>query len=133
MKKNIYGDQASQNILIPVQAISGTTPIVAKLNMQNMDRVALVLVTTSTVAGAWTIGASNDYQQPQGLANKQAASGAFGSITTLAEPTIAAVVSGGSTQAVQIPRFGWGAISVTFTPTSGAGNVSAFIMAKGTN
>lgn len=133
MKHTTRGDNATSMILIAPVAIVGTTPIPVFFPTGQFDGFSLVLVTTGTVAGAWTIGAANDYQPPNatGLQNIPANAGNFGNVSTLAQPALAAVLSGGSKQAVQVSPFMWGAGSLTFTPTSGAGNVAAYIFAKG--
>lgn len=133
MKANVKGDNATTYILIPTQTNSGTTPIPSAADpMHNFDTLSLVLVTTLTVAGAWKVEASNDFSGQSGLQNRQSNAGTWGDVSSLCQPALAPVVSGGSKQAVQIAPFGWGAVRVTFTPTSGSGAVSAYRVAKGT-
>lgn len=130
MKHTTRGDNGTTFVLIASQAISGTTPIVAVFPMQQYDGVALVLVSTGTVAGAWTVQAANN-GLGNNTQNNPTATGTYADVSTLCSPALAAVVSGGSKQAVQIVPFGWGGGQLTFTPTSGAGNVAAYIFAKG--
>jgi hypothetical protein len=129
VKHTTRGDNGTSFILIASQAISGTTPIVAQFPMQQYDGVALVLVTTGTVHGAWTIGAANNGLGNSTL-NNPGGTGTYGDVTSLCAPAIAAVTAAGA-QAVQIVPFGWGGGQLTFTPSSGSGNVAAYIFAKG--
>lgn len=133
MKHTTKGDNGSSMILLALTAISGTTPIVVQDSMVQFDGVAYVLKSTGTVAGAWTIQAANNYQAPGagGLRNTPANAGDFGDVSSLCTPALAAAAGAPKTQAVQIVPFGWGAAQVTFTPTSGAGNVAVYRVAKG--
>jgi hypothetical protein len=129
VKHNTRGDNASTAVLIAPVAISGTTPIVAQFPMQNFDGVALVLVTTGTVHGDWSVQAANNGLGNNTL-NNPVATGTYADVSSLCEPALATVTTA-SKQAVQIVPFGWGGGQLTFTPTSGAGNVAAYIFAKG--
>jgi hypothetical protein len=133
VKHTTKGDNAGTAVLIPVQAIAGTTPVVVAELMGQFDGVGLVLVTTGTVAGNWKIEAANDYQptNAQGLQNTSANPGNWGDVTAVASPAIVQPAGAPKSQAVQIAPFSWGAMRLTFTPTSGAGNVAAYRFAKG--
>jgi hypothetical protein len=132
MKATIKGDNATTYILLPATANAGTTPIPSPIDpMHNYDGFSLVLVTTGTLAGSWKVTAADDYTAQAGLQNSPASAGNFADVSALCQPALAAVLSGGSKQYVQISPFMGGAIQVTFTPTSGAGSASAYRVAKG--
>ncbi len=129
MQKNVYGE-GSEGIVIPTQAISGTTPIVSTVTWINMlDNVGYQLVTTGTVAGAWKVEVSNNYAVT--WYNNQAAGAGDWFDYTSRMTTIAAVLSGGSNQIAEHIGCTCRAMRLTFTPTSGAGNVSAYFYGKG--
>lgn len=142
--KLVYG-LGNDSVWIPTQAIVGTTPIVSKVIMalQNADHVALQLITTSTVAGGWLIEGSNDFTPPSGVGGanidiygEAASTGTWSDITlafvkAAAGTAIAAVLTGGSNQpAWPMQPLSFRAMRVTFTPTSGAGNVTCLGFAK---
>jgi hypothetical protein len=121
--------QGSSCYVIPTQAISGTTPIISRTTDLNGTKgVSYLLVTTSTVAGSWKVEVSNDYSGAGGGNFMQPpTAGDWVDITSAFSPSIAAVTSGGSSQFVQMGPLSCRTIRVTFTPTSGAGNVRASI------
>jgi|SRR6187431_207697 len=131
MKKNRVGSYGNENIVFIPTAISGTTAMVSNpISIENLDIVGLQLVSTSTVAGAWTVQVSNDYAPSIGSLNQTESAGTWSQAAALFSPTIAAVISGGGSQYVQATlAASW--FRVTFTPTSGAGNVAAYYSAKG--
>lgn len=132
MKRNVKGDNANTYILIATQAISGTTPIVSNPDpLHNFNGISFVLVTTGTVAGNWKVEAANDYAAQSGLQNRQANTGTWADVTTMCSPAIVQPSGSAKTQYTQISPFEGGAIRLTFTPTSGAGNASAYRVAKG--
>ncbi len=133
MKHTTRGDNGTSMVLIAPVAIVGTTPIPITFPMGQFDGVGLVLVTTGTVAGAWTIQAADDFQPSglTGLQNVPANAGNFGPVSTLCAPALVAAAGSPTKQAVQIVPFMWSTGLLTFTPTSGAGNVAAYIYCKG--
>lgn len=134
MKANVVGDLLDDNILIPVQAISGTTPIVSDVcSLDNLDGVGLQLVTTGTVAGTWKIEASNNYVSNKipNLNQNAQASGIQWSDVTALFGTITQPAGSATSKFYQCHPLVCRFLRVTFTPTSGAGNVSAFYCAKG--
>ena len=82
------------------------------------------------LAGAWTFQGINGWQ-PGGINNNLARPGVSGNVSTLASPALAAVLTGGSSQAVQLVPFMWGALGITFTATSGSGNIAVYRTKKG--
>lgn len=133
MGRNVKGNiNLAQAILLPLTAVVGTTPISTPVDpMDGYDGFSLVLVTTGTVHGAWTITAADDYfEGADGITF--ASAGHFGDITSLALPAIVAVTTA-SVQATQVTPCQFGAIVVTFTPASGSGSVAVYRVAKGTN
>ncbi len=99
---------------IPVTAISGTTPIVSSVvTIDGAISVVVTLVVTSTGAGTWKAEYSvgGDVWQNQATAS--------GGVTLTA-----AAGSGQNTAfTLNVPE-GFKLLRITFTPTSGAGNVS---------
>ena len=131
MKANVVGDLLDDNLLIPLQAIVGTTPIVSDvMSLDNLDGAGLVLNSTGTVAGTWKVEGSNNYTSakiPNLNQGAQVNSIRWADITAMFG-TISGSVGTKFYQAYPLVcRF----IRVTFTPTSGAGNVSADYCAKG--
>src|ERR1700690_3144305 len=112
---------------------SGTTPIVIVLQGPLYANTSLTLFSTGTVAGAWKIETCNDYINNGGGLNPSAGSwfditAAWRKPDSTTGTAIAAVTSGGSTQYAEYmgnPGIGFGgkSLRVTFTPTSGSGNV----------
>jgi hypothetical protein len=127
MSKQTYGN-GDDAILLPTTTNSGTTAIVSPAqDMRRFDTIGLLLVTTGTIAGSWKIEASNDFvTNSTGAVYGQAqnASPQWGTVTSIFTPTIAAVTSGGSSQATGATSFPWRQYRVTFTPTSGSGTVT---------
>src|SRR6478736_10053191 len=123
MKHNVIGTYGDENVLIPVTAVSGTTPIVSRIkDLQSMDGLSAQLITTGTVAGTWLVEVSNNYS-PAGTAQllQRAYAGDWSTITNASfSPAIAAVISGGTSQPVQMAPFMWRWARFTFTPSSGA-------------
>jgi hypothetical protein len=138
MMKDTTGD-GGDVVVLPATAISGTTPIVSgPIDVRDKDAVSLQLISTGTTAGAWLIEASLDFVPGvPGVSTGGSSSGAYGvpafagtwsTVTALfAQPSaIAAVVSGGGSQYRQaLDHLDARHIRITFTPTSGAGNVQA--------
>lgn len=134
MKANVVGDLLDDNILIPVQAISGTTPIVSDARpIDNLDGVGLQLITTGTVAGTWLIEGSNNYVSnkiPNLNQNAQASGIQWSDITALFG-SVTQPAGSATSQFRQCHPLVCRFVRVTFTPSSGAGNVSAFYSGKG--
>jgi hypothetical protein len=130
MARNEKGTlQLSQAILLKLTPVNGTTPIVSEVDpMAGYDGFSLVLVTTGTVVGAWTIAGADDWFELDGCTFANA--GHFGDISDLAEPALVDVTTA-SVQATQIVPCMFGAIQVTFTPASGTGSVAAYRVKKG--
>jgi len=96
--------------------------------MTGWDGAAYTLVTTGDLQGAWTFeGSCNHFEQD---ATCYANDGDFDDITALAQPAPAAVTAAGS-QATQIAPCMFGSVQVTFTPTSGSGDIAVYRTAKG--
>ena len=135
MKANVVGDLLDDNILIPLQAIVGTTPIVSDvMSLDNLDGAGLVLNSTGTVAGTWKVEGSNNYTSakiPNLNQGAQVNSIRWADITT-AFGTISQPAGSASTKFYQAYPLVCRFIRVTFTPSSGTGNVSADYCAKGT-
>ena len=142
MMKDTTGDGGDAYVL-PVTAISGTTPIVSHpIDVRDKDAVSLVLITTGSGAGAWLIEASNDFVpgvtaggvggSSSGAYGAPAATGNWATITALfARPAAIATVTTASVQYAQaIDHLDARHIRITFTPTSGAGNVSVAAFRK---
>jgi hypothetical protein len=132
MKANMVGDLLDDNILIPLQAIVGTTPIVSDVcSIDNLDGAGLVLNSTGTVAGTWKVEASNNYVTTKVPNLNQGAQ--VNSIRWADVTALFGTISGSvGTKFYQCYPLVARAIRVTFTPSSGAGNVSADYCAKGT-
>lgn len=117
------------------QAISGTTAIVMTIQGPINVNTSFTLFATGTVAGAWKIEASNDYALGDAGYGTSDNAGHWTDITlawrtpnATTGTAIAAVTSGGSSTYVEYmgnPGCGLAArsLQVTFTPTSGAGNI----------
>lgn len=131
MKKNAYGDMGQQHILLAPTPISGTTPIQVIDDMTNFDGAGYVLVTTGTVAGAWTFQGINGYRPVAGMNNSIASAGQSGNVTSLASPATTNPAGSPTSQCTQFSVFMWGACGITFTPTSGAGNIAVYRVKKG--
>jgi hypothetical protein len=106
-------------------AISGTTPISSPWIPHGAGPLSLQLATDQTVAGAWKIEASNK----PGLdangsdANASDITAGLQAVATGAAPALAAGAP--TSQFVQVQFLKAGSVRVTFTPSSGAGNVIA--------
>jgi hypothetical protein len=115
--------------IVPAQAISGTTPIHGIFpGALDFSAFGFQMITTGTVAGTWIVEASNNYIV-QGY-DAVSATGTWDDVTSLlnATPTVAA--GSPTDQYRQIAAYAGRAIRVTFTPSSGAGNVQCFMTAK---
>lgn len=132
MRSNLLG-KGGQCYIIPTQAISGVTPITsAIITTDVIDLLSLQLVTTGTVAGTWTIQASNDYiATPAGEAYGSQPTQATGTFSSYTGFTFAAPAGSPTSQFVEKSGFGPRAFKLTFTPSSGAGNVTAIMFGKG--
>jgi len=128
--KNLYGQGMEGRVLNTT--VSDTTVQTSHVTFLNtLDNISYQLISTGTVAGAWTVEVSNNYTP--GLGDNQAPnSGNWVDITSLFT-TVNAVTSGGSDQYIEKSSglIGARAIRVKFTPTSGAGTVSAWFFGKG--
>ena len=130
----MFGNANREGRIIPLTAISGTTPIVSGgYFLEDYNGISFQLGSDGTVAGAWKIEVSNDYSV--GFNDDRVTAGTWTDVTAAfvdaaGNPAIAAVTSGGSNQATQAAPFMFRAYRVTFTPTSGAGNVYCVVFAK---
>lgn len=135
MKANTVGDLFDQNIIMPSQAISGTTPIVVgPFHVEHLDNIALVLKSTGTVAGTWLIEASCNYVNTAfpGLNNSTQSGNDVWADAHVVFSTITQPTGTPLTEYVQTTSdFAAMAFRLTFTPTSGAGNVAAYCFRKG--
>ena len=143
MKANTAGDLFDSNIAISLQAISGTTPIVTDgstatvqypVNMEHFDNIGLVLKTTGTVAGSWLLEASCNYVTVRfpGLNNSTQAGNDVWADCHGVFSTISVPAGSATTQYVQnTSDFAGAFLRITFTPTSGAGSVAAYVFRKG--
>ena len=103
-------------------AISGTPPNVTPGTPLGAGAVSHQLATTGTVAGSWKIEVSNK----PGVENDNSdasPSDVTAGFQTPAGVAIAAAAGSPTSQFVQSSFVKAGAMRVTFTPTSGAGNV----------
>lgn len=128
MKKNRLGDGQNDRFSTPL-AVSDTNPHSFQMRIDHVDNVSWVLITTGTLAGAWTFQASNDWADDTEF-NQVIKAGTFVDITALFT-TLAAVLTGGSTRYAQSVGLAARSVQATFTATSGAGNISAFPFCKG--
>lgn len=133
-----YGDGNDCN-WIATQAISGVTPVVGVVvDMRDYDCAGVQLVTTGTVAGTWLIEASNDYIPRQNgnaygavSSTLDTAQGTFTDVTAqfskaVAGTAIANPAGAATNQYAYTPNgIRCRALRITFTPSAGAGNVSA--------
>lgn len=126
-KKTIRG-KGNEGLLQDVTSGAGVVTV-GPIQVDDFDNISFQLVTTSTLAGAWTIQASNDYNA-LGDYNGAERAGTWTDVTALFT-TMAAVVTGGSSRYTQSVGFAGKALRIVWTPTSGAGNVSAWMCAKG--
>lgn len=108
---------------------AGVTPISFIVLMTDYDNIGFQLITTGTLAGAWTFQADNKYSNDAQY-NWPANPGTWPSVTALFT-TVPAVLSGGSDNYAQTIGLGAKAVRATFTPTSGAGTAQAIYCAKG--
>ena len=132
MAKYSFGSSMHEGFFFDRKAVSTTTALVSQTYMlEKLEGVSVQLVTTATVAGAWLIEISNDFQGPMDNATPTGTAH-YTDVTALFLPTIGAVSSGGSNQFAQIPYLAARAWRVTFTPSGGTGTVSAYVFAKGT-
>jgi len=134
-----YGD-GNDCFFMALQAISGTTPVVSNvIDMRDFDSVGLQLISTGTVAGTWLIEMSNDYVPRQNTnsygqvsSTLDTAQGTFTDCTALflkaAAGTAIANPAGSATSQYAQPRdfIRCRALRITFTPSSGAGNVAVY-------
>jgi len=139
MADMFYGDGDSCNT-IPTQAISGTTPVVSFVEMRRLDDVSFQLITSGTVAGTWLIEASNNFVAAMngnayGSVSNGTATGTFTDVTAMfTVPAGTAIVNpaGSTTNQFVMPktRMRCRTLRITFTPSAGAGNVTALVNAK---
>lgn len=129
----MVGDLLGDNVLIPAQAISGTTPIVADVkDLTNVDGCCFQLQSTGTVAGTWKVEVSNDYSSVLRPALDQLPNtGLWTDVTSQFSPAITNPAGSATNQFCQMYPFVGRSVRVTFTPSSGAGNVYATYFAKG--
>src|SRR5450631_446663 len=135
LQDQVYQGGDGQLPAVGGKAISGTTPIVMTMQGPVNVNTSMTLFATGTVAGAWKIEASNDFTTAMTGLGTNANAGHWTDITVAFRTpnattgtAIAAVTSGGSSTYVEYmgnPGCGLGArsLQVTFTPTSGAGNI----------
>ena len=137
--KDTSGD-GTASLVLPVTAISGTTPIVSNpIDVRDKDAVALMLVIAggTTPNGAWKVEASLDFVpgvtsgavggSSSGAYGAPANAGTWADVTALfSRPTTIAAVTNNITSYHQAdPHLDARHIRITFTPASGSGNVSA--------
>ena len=142
--KDTYGN-GGEELVIPVTAISGTTPIVSRpIDCRDKDAVALQLVVAGGTSpnGAWLVEAALDFVPAvtsggvggasSGSYGAPANPGTWSDITALfSRPTTIAAVTNNITSYHQAdPHLDARHIRITFTPASGSGNVSAQIYMK---
>ncbi len=136
MKSNSLGDIPADAVQANAVAVSGTTPIGPLYTpCINYDEVSYQLVTTGTVAGTWLIEASNDYVPALGQPGQLANAGHWIDVTArFKDPGgFAPTNPTGSPTSEMVDatvRYNW--LRITFTPASGAGNVTVARCAKGT-
>lgn len=131
-----YGD-GGDCIWIPTQAISGTTPIVSAVipDVRDYDAIGMQLITTGTVAGTWLIEGSNDFVAASngnayGSTSNGTATGTWSDVTAhfskaVAGTAIANPAGSATSQFAQTPNgLRCRCLRITFTPSSGAGNVT---------
>lgn len=102
--------------------------------MQHFDNIGLVLKTTGTVAGTWLIEASCNYvslRAPTLNNSTQAGNDVWADchvvFNAITQPSGTAL-----TQYIQnTSEFAGQFLRITFTPSSGAGNVAAYCFRKG--
>jgi hypothetical protein len=135
MMKDTTGD-GGDAVVLASTAISGTTPIVSgPIDVRDKDACSLQLVATGSPAGAWKVEASNDFVpgvtsgavggSSSGAYGSPAFAGTWSDITALfSRPTTIATVAAAGSQYVQAEsHLDARHIRITFTPTSGTGNV----------
>jgi len=115
---NKFAFQFSTPSATPVSgAISGTTPKVsAAITVIGVESVAILLATTGSVNGVWTVQVSNDQKtwlETAGFAS---------------QPTYPTGVASSGTPV--IPTWGYQYMQLTFTPSAGAGNATATMTGK---
>lgn len=135
LQDQVYQGRDGQLPAVGGQAISGTTPIVMVLQGPLNVNTSMGLFSTGTVAGAWKIEVSNDFTTSMPGMDVNYNAGNWTDITAAwrtpnatTGTAIAAVVSGGTSTYVEYLGntgcgFGGKSLRVTFTPTSGAGNI----------
>jgi hypothetical protein len=128
VKKNRLGEGQNAAFSTPL-TVSDTNPHSFQMRIDHVDNVSFVLITTGTLAGAWTFQASNDWADDTEF-NQLIKAGTFVDITTLFT-TVAAVLSGGSARYAQSVGLAARSVQATWTATSGTGTISAFPFAKG--
>lgn len=128
MKANVLGVGQNDVFATPL-TVSDTAAHSFSLLIPWFDNVSWVLVTTGTLAGAWTFQASNNYADDTEY-NQAVAAGTWVDVTTLFT-TVAAVLTGGTTRYAQSVGLAARAVRATFTATSGAGTIFAWPFAKG--
>ncbi len=130
--KERFGD-GEDRFFLPFTTISGTTAIPGRvIDLRRYDSSGMQFISTGTVAGTWLVEVSNDYVPTMnGNAYGEIANAGHWSTIPNAQfsPAIATVVSGGSSQPVQA-NLTFRAMRITFTPTSGAGQVAVLGFAK---
>lgn len=128
MKKTKFG-LGNEGIAASAVATSGTTVVDTVVPIMDTDNISFTLLTTGTIAGAWTILASNDWNE-LGAYNGQARSGNFVDVTALFT-TMAAVLTGGTARYCQSSQpMSAKALMVRWTPTSGTGTISIYTYQK---
>ena len=138
-----YG-QGTLSALAPGPSVLtvGTTPVVFYLNTEDFDVTTLQLVIENgNVTGAWTIDGSNDFNDLS-WGGTAANAGHWTPITPAAMPAVfspalaavAAVYPAASgNQGITGFKFGWRTLRITFTPATGASNISVYAFAKASN
>jgi hypothetical protein len=106
--------------------------------MREANQIAMQMLTTGTVAGTWLVEGSNNYVAAG--ANSYGAIAAAGEWTDITAAFITNIdndpIANPSGSPLEQPAWnrdplGWRDVRITFTPASGAGNVTLLGYAKG--
>ena len=125
----------ANNGTFTITSVTNATTIVTSGSQTNETFTAggptvTLSVSSAALTGSFTVDESLDYSD--GGLNKIATAGNWADITGLLLPTTGAVALGSSAIYRELHLFAGHAIRVTFTPTAGAGAVSALFFAKTT-
>lgn len=137
MKANMVGDLLGDNIVVYEQHITDTTPFVSEpMCLDNLDGCSFQLITdgSSTLSGDYKVEVSNNYvsdKTPNLNQGQQIGQVKWSDITSQFSPSITSPAGSDTNQYVQAYPLVARHIRITFTPASGAGDLTITYSGKG--